>query len=231
MNLLLYPTAHRCSSQLPLFPGGTHYMPPLLAVFSVCCARKPQIEGPQHSSTIPRVRYDTTPWPRLQHTTNLHLLPTLNTMRHGGHIFLCCRRPIWPLQQTPIQPTITKREPVSSRRYPFCSDVVATPFLFVRSAAPDTMRPLTTTCYDWYRPTDTRTTRLPTTYLRPTLPKAPEEVATTTRDSTTLFTNTRCDVVAHTGAHVRSQWKVALDLKSWCMGFTEFLGFCLFLGS
>jgi hypothetical protein len=33
---------------LPL--GGTHYMPSLLSVSSVCCIRKPLIEGPQHSS-------------------------------------------------------------------------------------------------------------------------------------------------------------------------------------
>jgi hypothetical protein len=74
-------------------------------------------------------------------------------------------------------------------------------------------------------------TRLPPSCLLPTLPEALGEVATTTWDSTTVFTNTQGDVVGHTYAHVCSWQKVDLVLKSWYMGFTELLGFCFCLGS
>jgi hypothetical protein len=46
-----------------------------------------------------------------------------------------------------------------------------------------------------------------------------------------MFTDAQGDVVAYMHAHIRSQQKVDLDLKSWCMGFMELLSCCLFLGS
>jgi hypothetical protein len=46
-----------------------------------------------------------------------------------------------------------------------------------------------------------------------------------------VFTNTWDNVGAYACAHVCSQRKVDLVLKSQYIGFTELLGFCLFLGS
>jgi hypothetical protein len=96
----------------------------------------------------------------------------------------------------PTRPMTTMCKPVSTCCDTFCYDTVVTALLFIRSAAPAAVRPLTTMHDDWYPLTDTPKTRPPELHVLPTDPEALGEVATPVGESVTMLATTRGDVAA-----------------------------------
>jgi hypothetical protein len=90
----------------------------------------------------------------------------------------------------------TKHKLVSTHRDAFRYNTVINLLLFVRSAAPVTVHPITTTCGNWYPLTDTPKTRPPIMDLLPTQPEALGAVVTTVGDSATMFAAIQADAVA-----------------------------------